>query len=167
MGGAFPGDKYSNAPYENPGFGNHWIAIQRVGVRFNRSAIGARIHAEVIENGTQRSIYKHVNSGGGFGANPLRQTIGLGKASKIDVLAIFWPSTGLTQTFRNVPVDQFIQIIEGEEQYTTLRLKKLAFSSQTSPITLDNHDDSPSMRPSFKASSSVSEKRVRRIVLNL
>ncbi|MCZ6676189.1 MAG: hypothetical protein O7E52_02950, partial [Candidatus Poribacteria bacterium] len=41
MGGAFPGDKYSNALYENPGFGNHWIAIQRVGVRFNRSAIGA------------------------------------------------------------------------------------------------------------------------------
>src|SRR5262249_40931441 len=40
MGGAFPGDAYWNVLYENPGFGNHWIGVQLVGVRSNRSAIG-------------------------------------------------------------------------------------------------------------------------------
>ena len=128
MGGALPGDAYGNVLYENPGFDNHWIAIQLVGVRSNRSAIGTRIHVQVIENDVRRSIYKHVNSGGTFGANPLRQTVGLGKASRIVVLEVFWPTTGLTQTFRDVPFDQFIRIVEGEAQITPLKLKKLTFS---------------------------------------
>ena len=130
MGGAFPGDGYSNVLYENPGFKNHFLTIQLVGVNSNRSAIGARIHAEIIENGEQRSIYKYVNSGGSFGANPFRQTIGLGQAEKIVRLDIFWHTTGLTQTFHNVPLDQFIQITEGEAQYTTIELRKLKLGSK-------------------------------------
>ena len=131
MGGAFPGDGYSNVLYENPGFGNHFLTIKLVGVRSNRSAIGARIHVEIVENGKLRSIYKHVNSGGSFGANPLRQTIGLGNAEKIERLEIFWYTTGVTQKFQDVPLDQFIQITEGETQYTTIELKKLKLGSQT------------------------------------
>lgn len=125
MGGSFPGDRYSNVLYENPGFGNHWLTVKLVGVRSNRSAIGARIHVKVIENGHPRSIYRHVNSGGSFGANPLRQTIGLGTASKIEHLEIFWPTTNLTQTFDDVPTDTVIQIVEGEPIYTPLTVKKL------------------------------------------
>ena len=130
MGGAFPGDGYSNVLYENPGFKNHFLTIKLVGLDSNRSAIGVRIHAKIIENGERRSIYKHVNSGGSFGANPLRQTIGLGKAKKIESLEIFWHTTGLTQTFQNVPLDQFIQIAEGETQYTTLELERLKLGSK-------------------------------------
>lgn len=129
MGGALPGDAYSNILYENPGFGNHWITVKLVGVRSNRSAIGARIHAEIIENGSPRSIYKHVNSGGTFGGNPLRQTIGLGNASKIERLEIFWPTTNITQTFRDVPSNQFIRIVEGEERYTKFTLRRLKLST--------------------------------------
>ena len=125
MGGAFPGDRFRNALYENPGFGNHWITINLVGVQSNRSAIGARIHAQVVEDGTRRSVYRHVNSGGSFGGNPLRQTVGLGKASEIERLEIFWPTTGLTQTFSDIPVDRAIQIVEGDASYTTLELETL------------------------------------------
>jgi hypothetical protein len=127
MGGAQPGDGYRSVLYENPGFGNHWIAIKAVGVKSNRSAIGARIRAEVIENGRPRSIYRFVNSGGSFGANPLRQTLGLGKATRIEVLEVYWPTTGLTQTFRNVPADQFVQVVEGNSSYKTMSLKRLDF----------------------------------------
>ncbi len=129
MGGAFPGDGYSNVLYENPGFGTHFLTIKFVGVRSNRSAIGARIHVKVVENGERRSIYKHVNSGGSFGANPLQQTIGLGQAEKIERLEIFWPTTGLTQRFHDVPLDRFIQITEDEAQYTPIELKKLKLES--------------------------------------
>jgi len=125
MGGAYPGDKFNDAFFENPGFGNHWIAVKLAGVQTNRSAIGARIHVEVVEEGQSRSIYKHVNSGGSFGANPLRQTIGLGKATKIEQMEVFWPTTGHTQTFHDVPLDQHIQIVEAREQYTTLPLRRL------------------------------------------
>ena len=131
MGGAYPGDRFGNVLYENPGFGNSWITIKLVGMRSNRSAIGARIRAEVVEDETRRSIYRYVNSGGSFGANPLRQTIGLGKTSRIELLEVFWPTTGVTQTFSDLPVDQIIQIVEGEESYSTVDLKTLKLGSQT------------------------------------
>jgi FG-GAP-like repeat/ASPIC and UnbV len=125
MGGAQPGDGYRSVLYENQGFGNHWIAIKAVGVKSNRSAIGARIRAEVIEDGKPRSIYRYVNSGGSFGANPLRQTLGVGKATRIEVLDVFWPTTGLTQTFRNVPADEFIEVVEGSSSFKKMSLKRL------------------------------------------
>ena len=122
MGGSYAGDKYADALYENPGFGNHWIAIQLVGVRSNRSAIGARLRLEVEEQGRARTIFKTVNSGGTFGANPLRQTVGLGRAPKIRRLEVLWPTTGETQVFRDVPADGFIRIVEGEGRYRRLSL---------------------------------------------
>ncbi len=127
MGGAFQGDKFKDSFYENPGFGNHWITLDLVGVETNRSAIGARIRVEVVENGRRRSIYKHVNSGGSFGANPLRQTIGLGKTQKIELLEVYWPTSDSTQTFRDVPMDQHIGVVEGEEGYTAKSLKRFKF----------------------------------------
>jgi hypothetical protein len=126
MGGAYLGDKAHNVFYENPGFGNHWLTVKLTGVRSNRSAIGARIKAAIVDGGAPRSVYKLVNSGGTFGANPLRQTIGLGKASTVETLEIFWPTTGQTQTFTNVRADQGIEIVEGAQAYSPLALKQLA-----------------------------------------
>ena len=78
----------------------------------------------------QRSIYRHVNSGGSFGANPLRQTIGLGDVSRIERIEVFWPTTGLTQTFVDVPIDTGIHIVEGEESYSQLGMRTLALGSR-------------------------------------
>ena len=117
--------------YENPGLGNRWITIRLVGVQSNRSAIGARIRADVVEDGARRSIYRHVNSGGSFGANPLRQTIGLGAATRIERLEVLWPTTGETQIFRDVPADQIIEIVEGESSYSTLELKTLKLRTRS------------------------------------
>lgn len=131
MGGAYPGDKFSDALYENPGFGHHWITIKLVGRRSNRSAIGARLHIRIIENGKERSIFRHVTSGGSFGANPLRQTIGLGSASVVSHLNVYWPTTGMTQSFHTISADQAIQIVEGQDNYTTLKLKRLLFKTES------------------------------------
>jgi ASPIC/UnbV protein/VCBS repeat protein len=132
MGGAYSGDKAHNVFYENPGFGNHWLTLKLTGVRSNRSAIGARIKTDIVEAGVRRSVYKWVNSGGTFGANPLRQTIGLGKAATIDTLEIFWPTTNHTQTFKNVRADQAIEIVEGAPAYTALSLKRLSLGHPAS-----------------------------------
>ena len=109
--------------FRSPGFGNHWIAVKAVGVKTNRSAIGARIRVQILEDGKRRSVYRYVGSGGSFGASPLRQNIGLGKATRIESLDIYWPTTGVTQTFRDVPVDRAIQVVEGASSYSTLPLK--------------------------------------------
>ncbi len=117
MGGAYPGDAFANALFENPGFKNQWISIKLIGVDSNRSAIGARIRVVIHENGRPRNIYKWVNTGGSFGSNPLRQHIGLGTAASIDRLEIYWPRTDVTQTFKDVPVNQMIEITEGESTF--------------------------------------------------
>ena len=116
MGGAYKGDAFGDAFYENPGFGNRWLTVHLEGVTSNRSAIGARIRADVINaDGSRHTYYKHVNSGGSFGANPLRQTIGLGRAQRIEQLEILWPSTSATQVFRDVRLDSFVSIVEGQQ----------------------------------------------------
>ena len=127
MGGAYRGDGYGIALFENPGFGNHWIKVRLVGVRSNRSAIGARIRADITEGGVQRSIYRTVGTGGSFGCNPLRQEIGIGKATKIDVLEISWPTSKTKQTFRDVEADRFVEITEGRDQLRPLELKRIPF----------------------------------------
>lgn len=121
MGGAYPGDLAVNCLFENPGFGNHWITLQLVGHRSNRSAIGARIAATVREGDTERTIYDWVGSGGSFGCNPLRCEIGLGLAAVITRLEIHWPASQTTQVFHNVGVDQFLRIDEGAD--TLLQLE--------------------------------------------
>ena len=95
MGGAFPGDKFYDALYENPGFGNRWLSLRLEGKKTNRSAIGARIRLDIkdADSGQLRTIFRWVNSGGSFGANPLRQDIGLGMADAIKNLEVFWPTT--------------------------------------------------------------------------
>lgn len=121
MGGALAGDKFNDVLYENPGFGNHWLSVRLTGVRSNRAGIGARIRVDVIEDGRTRSVYKHVNSGGSFGANSvLRQTIGLGRAQRVERMEIYWPSSDTTQTFTDVPMNSFLHVKESADSFTTL-----------------------------------------------
>ncbi len=115
VGGAYPGDAFGNALFENPGFDNHWIRVRLSGVESNRPGIGARIRCEIREGGERRSVYRHVNSGGSFGGNPFMQMIGLGKATQVEVLEVYWPTSDRLQTFRDVAVDQSILITEGQD----------------------------------------------------
>ena len=129
MGGAYLGDAFMNALFENPGFSNHWLTVKLIGVTSNRSAIGARIRCIIREGDVKRSVYTWVNSGGSFGANPLRREIGLGKAEKVDVLEVYWPTSDTTQRFIDVEVNQFIEITEGQDAYRTIPRKQLSFRS--------------------------------------
>lgn len=115
LGGAFAGDAFRNALFRNPGTGNHWIGIELTGTVSNRSAIGARIEVRITEGDERRSVFRHVNSGGTFGANPLRQQIGLGSAKQADELIIVWPNVERTQqVLKNLPADRIYRITEGQ-----------------------------------------------------
>ena len=127
VGGAYPGDGFVDVLFKNPGFGNHWLKLKLIGTKSNRAAIGARIRVDITEAGKKRSIYCHVNSGGSFGASPLRKEIGLGKAESIDLLEIHWPTSGMIQTFTGVKVDSCLEIREGEKKYKYFSLPKIQF----------------------------------------
>jgi hypothetical protein len=121
VGGATPGDAHVFRLFENPGHGNDWLGVNLVGVKTNRAGIGARITV-TVENGAsgKRSIYRTVNSGGSFGASPLQQHIGLGKAARIVDLEVFWPVSKTRQHFANVAKNQVIEIRELDERVTPL-----------------------------------------------
>ncbi len=118
-GGTVPGDRYHNLLFQNPGQGNHWLTVKLIGKKTNRPAIGARIKA-VTAGATPFTVHRHVSSGSSFGANPLQQTIGLAKADRVARLEIYWPTSGTTQIFHDIPADQAIEITEFAADYRQL-----------------------------------------------
>jgi hypothetical protein len=120
LGGSYVLDGSYDTLLENPGFGNHWITLKLQGTVSNRVAIGARIRIDIREGSKARSIYRVIGSGSSFGANPLRAEIGLGTADRIDRLEVYWPATKTTQTFRDVGVNRFLRITEGQAKLTEL-----------------------------------------------
>ena len=85
IGGAFEGDIYSDAFFENPSEPtNSWVTLKLEGVTANRAAIGAKIQVVVeTTDGAEQTFHHVVSTGGSFGSSSLQQEIGLGKASNI------------------------------------------------------------------------------------
>ena len=114
MGGFVPADAFAKVLFRNPGQRRHWLNVQLVGVRTNKAAIGAHVRVVVRdEAGNLREIHRTVNSGGSFGANPLTLHVGLGSATTVERLDVYWPVSRTTQTFTNVAVDRRFRIKEG------------------------------------------------------
>jgi VCBS repeat protein/ASPIC/UnbV protein/PPIC-type peptidyl-prolyl cis-trans isomerase-like protein len=114
VGGATPGDPHAMRLFHNPGHDNDWITLKLVGAKTNRAAIGARIKVTVENAGHgTRAIYRTVGSGGSFGASPLAQHIGLGKAARIDDIQIEWPTTNTRQHFAHADKNRWLEIVEG------------------------------------------------------
>ena len=128
MGGAYAGDGFHNALFENSQGSKGWLGVELRGKDSNRFGVGARI--EVVPAGEDRSIFRTVSSGASFGANPLRQHIALGESQGIASLSVFWPTTGETQTWDEVPVNRVIRITEGESEFETLGLEPVKLGGE-------------------------------------
>ena len=127
LGGGYPGDQSYNALFQNPGHGRQWLKVKLIGTKTNRSAIGAKIHAELKgEGGAARSIYRTVGNNGSFGGNPWVQMFGLGEARSVARLTVTWPTSQTIQTFENIPAGQSIEITEGSNSYKTLKQPPLS-----------------------------------------
>jgi hypothetical protein len=96
--------------------GNNWIKIKAVGVKSNRSGIGARVTCVTIASGESKPHRQidEVRSGGGYlSQSDLRVHFGLGKAEKVDLLEIRWPS-GQVDSMKDVAVNQMVFVREGQ-----------------------------------------------------
>ena len=125
IGGAYPGDAYHVVLFENPGFGAHWIKLALRGVKSNRFGVGAELKLDIVDGGERRTVRKVVNTGGSFGCNPLRQELGVGRATRIEKLEVFWPTSNTRQVFENVPVDRAFEVVEGEKELRAVKLQPL------------------------------------------
>jgi enediyne biosynthesis protein E4 len=104
--------------------GNNWIKVRTIGVRSNRSGIGARIRCVARHGKELLEQMDEVRSGGSyFSQNDLRVHFGLGKADKVELIEVRWPS-GQVDVHKNVAVNQLIVVKEGETTFKTQRWKR-------------------------------------------
>ncbi len=108
----------------NGASGNNYLFFDLQGVQSNMNAIGAKIKLY----GPWGVQVREVRSGEGYGIhNSFKQHFGLGSASVVDSVYVFWPS-GTVDLMRNIPANQTIQIVEGtqnsvQEQVATPSVK--------------------------------------------
>ena len=88
---------------------NQWLKVKVVGVKSNRSGIGARVYCTTAD-GKRRM--DEVRSGGSyFSQSDLRVHFGLGLAAKADV-EVHWPS-GMVDKLLGVKAGQVVKVVEG------------------------------------------------------
>lgn len=95
--------------------GNNWIKVKTIGTKSNRTGIGARIRC--VTNPTDEpkphAQIDEVRSGGSYiSQSDLRVHFGLGKADKVSLLEIRWPS-GQVDTIKDVKANQVVYVKEG------------------------------------------------------
>jgi len=111
---------------------NNWIKVRTIGTKSNRSGIGARLVCVTHPPGESKAHQQidEVRSGGGyFSQNDLRVHFGIGKAEKVDVLEIHWPS-GQVDTLKDVQPNQLIYVKEGAGIDRTVQFSKNGKSSR-------------------------------------
>jgi len=103
--------------------GNNWIKVRTIGTKSNRSGIVARLRCVTRVPGETKPHQQidEVRSGGGyFSQNDLRVHFGLGKAEKVELLEVCWPS-GRVDTLKDVKPNQVVYVKEGEGIVRTMQ----------------------------------------------
>lgn len=91
--------------------GHHGVSLKLIGTTSTREALGATIEVEASGLPTLR---RTVTMPANFGViTPPVQFVGVGQATKLDVVRIHWPS-GWTQVLRELPVDTLHTVVEPE-----------------------------------------------------
>ena len=87
---------------------NHWLKVKLIGVKSNRSAIGARVTAHY---GGRIQTQEVLSQASFYSVNDFRLHFGLGSAETAD-LEIRWPNGG-KEAVTKVPADRLVVIREG------------------------------------------------------
>jgi len=105
----------------------NWIKVRLVGVRSNRSAIGARVRVtaggrtQTQELSSQSSYYSY---------NDPRLHFGLGNNRKVDLIEVRWPS-GAVERFRDVEVNRLVTLREGSGKAQVTELRRASWPRAT------------------------------------
>ena len=67
-------------------------------------------------DGTERSLFRTVTSGGSFGSSSYALEIELGDLSAIDEVRVLWPG-GSTDTWRNLPLASVVELSQGQPTF--------------------------------------------------
>ncbi len=140
MGGAFSGDVFHNALYENQQAKGSWVKLKLEGQKSNAAAFGARIQVHGVDaNGSKMIRYSAVSSGASFGGNPTEVHMGLAEMDSIDSLIVLWPNEEqLKITYSDIRVNQRYKL---NESGTVVNYPVNRFSYPTD--SMHHHHDHP------------------------
>ena len=140
MGGAYEGDNFQNALFQNPYQDiNQWVGFRLQGTQSNRSAIGSRVKLTFEEFGKERTVYRDVNSGGSFGCSPLRVEVGVGQATVIKEVTVTWNGSQKQQHWQNVPVGNYYELVEGDTALHNLKIKPIPSNDDRQTVGHNEH----------------------------
>ena len=131
FGGYYWADRGYSRLFRNLGTGNYALEVRLVGTKSNRNGIGTRLVAHVGD----RTIHQRQDGGSGFGSMNSRFVhIGVGKSRMVDLLEVHWPS-GISQSFRQIPADQRIEVVEGNPTIRTFVRFERPPSAEPQPLS--------------------------------
>ena len=94
---------------------NHWLGVRLIGRKCNVDAIGARLS---FQAGDLKRSHMKVGGGSFLSSHDPRIVLGIGSNAKVNFAEVRWPPpSGLVQRFTNLPVDRYITIVEGREEW--------------------------------------------------
>ena len=138
IGGFLEADNFDNALFINPGNENNWVVLKLEGRTGNRSAIGTKVTLHITENDIKRKIFREVNSGGSYGASTLQLHVGLGQASVIDQIEVYWPVSARHRHFKQVPVNNAYSIVEDQETITRIDFAPVSLAGDTAHVPVSS-----------------------------
>jgi hypothetical protein len=98
---------------------NHWIRLSLRGTHSNRDAVGARV---VLQVGDRRLVRYRKGGGSYLSATDPRLLVGLGTATEVDRLTVYWPS-GLVQHVMPLQADHAYLLTEGDAKVVRMKQK--------------------------------------------
>ena len=92
---------------------NNWLGLSLSGTKSNPDAVGARV---TYQAGDLRRNRMKIGGGSFLSSHDPRIVVGLGQRTKVDWLEVKWPN-GTVQRFTNLPINRYIRIVEGRDQW--------------------------------------------------
>jgi hypothetical protein len=100
----------NNMVYINDGNENHWVRVKLEGGFSNRSALGARVYATAVINGSEVTQMREVGSQDGYcSQSSLTAHFGLGEAPGQVAISVHWPSGQVDEVVTNSDTTLFIE----------------------------------------------------------
>lgn len=130
LGGWYLDDRFGNALFINDGHDNNVLNVRLVGVDSNRFGVGTRVRALINDGGVSREVHLDTNSGGSFGSSTFQLEIGIGGATEVEELELWWPKSGLRQSFKNIAAGKTIEITEGQDQWREIFVQVVPLKSR-------------------------------------
>ena len=92
------------------GSDSHWMGLRLAGGRSGRDMLGARV-AVLLSQG--RTLWRRVRSDGSYAsANDPRVLVGLGEATHVEAVRVFWPD-GRAEEWKQVPINTYTKLLQG------------------------------------------------------